>query len=165
MGMFDRIRFENDIPDPHLRDEEWQTKSLENALLDYRVSADGKLFVTRKEYDTKEAPDSLFGLSLYVVDEWEDRVDHHGVVEAYCYRRGEDQSHAVNDGTVIRAQERDGRVVLWGRTLPTGDEPTVDTDGIIEHTGGLAVTLLAEARRPDGSLVLALPPESFLGDA
>src|SRR5699024_1983379 len=57
MGMFDTIRFDNDIPDPELRDREWQTKSLENALIHYRISSDGELFETRTETRTRENPD------------------------------------------------------------------------------------------------------------
>lgn len=92
MGMFDHITFENDIPDPELRDQEWQTKSLENALLDYRVTSDGKLMLTRKEFRSREEPESFFGWRLEVVREWEEEVDHHGVIEAYTFERLEDDS-------------------------------------------------------------------------
>lgn len=93
MGMFDNVVFENDIPDPELRDREWQTKSLENAMLAYRVTPEGKLMVTRKEYRSREDPESFLGWTLEAVREWEEEVDHHGVIEAYTFQRLEDDSH------------------------------------------------------------------------
>lgn len=90
--MFDYIRFENDIPDPHLRDEEWQTKSLENLMNRYRVTTDGELIVKREKYEVVEAPNHILGMYENVVDEWEEKVEHHGVVEAYCFKRREDRS-------------------------------------------------------------------------
>lgn len=94
--MFDNIHFENDVPDPHLRDKEWQTKSLESALLKYRVTEAGELFVKREKLELVEAPDHLLGFRQNVVEEWEEKVEHHGVVEAYCFQRREDGSaHSI----------------------------------------------------------------------
>src|SRR5680860_751500 len=137
MGMFDSIRLENDIPDPHLRDEEWQTKSLDNALSAYRVSVDGELFVTRGEYEMKEAPDSFFGWTREVVSEWEERVDHHGVVEAYCYQRGEEENRAVIYDlyfTYGRLTSMERRVETYPHVPP---QPTVqDSSPIVEAAAG-----------------------------
>ena len=90
MGMFDTVRFENDIPDPELRDREWQTKSLENTLTDYRISSDGELFEKRTETRHREDPDSWLGWKAEVIREWEEKVDFHGVIEAYTDVKLED---------------------------------------------------------------------------
>jgi hypothetical protein len=96
MGMFGWIHLENKIPDPDLREREWQTKSLENFMLHYRVTADGELIVKRQEFEAQEDPGAFLGMKLKVVREWEETVDHHGVVETYNYRRlPDDSSHSV----------------------------------------------------------------------
>jgi hypothetical protein len=95
MGMFDRIRLENEIPDPELRDEEWQTKSLENMLLDYRVTREGELIVKRQEFERLEDSESFTGFVLKVVREWEEKVEHHGVVETYAHQDLPDESTRV----------------------------------------------------------------------
>jgi hypothetical protein len=84
--MFDWIHLENEIPDPDLREREWQTKSLENFMLHYRVTSDGELIVKRQEFKAREDPDTFLGMRLEVVREWEETVDHHGVVDTYNYR-------------------------------------------------------------------------------
>ncbi|MEX2535892.1 MAG: hypothetical protein WD273_09890 [Trueperaceae bacterium] len=96
MGMFDWLTFENDIPDPNLREREWQTKSLENAMLRYRVTEGGELFVTRNELRARDDSESFLGISFEVVREWEENVGYHGVIEAYTYERlADDSSHTV----------------------------------------------------------------------
>lgn len=96
MGMFDNIYFENDIPDPHLRDRQWQTKSLDNALLRYRVTAAGELMVKRAKYEVVEDPDYFLRFRQNVVAEWEEKVEHHGIIEAYCFQKHDDGSaHSV----------------------------------------------------------------------
>jgi hypothetical protein len=94
--MFDWIHLENEIPDPDLREREWQTKSLENFMLHYRVTSDGELIVKRQEFEAREDPDTLLGMRLEVVREWEETVDYHGVGETYIYRTLPDgSSHSV----------------------------------------------------------------------
>ena len=43
MGLFDTIRCDFPLPDPRLQDVEFQTKSLECAMLRYTITADGRL--------------------------------------------------------------------------------------------------------------------------
>lgn len=132
--MFDNIHFENDIPDPHLRDKEWQTKSLENALLKYRVTAEGELIVKREKYEFVEAPEHLFGFQQNVVDEWEEKVEHHGIVEAYCFQRREDGSaHSVtydlyfSYGQLDRLERREEEYPA-PRPIERNEDPTPMTE-------------------------------------
>jgi hypothetical protein len=49
MGLYDRIRCEYPLPDGFARTNGWQTKDLECALLDYTITADGRLVLDPDE--------------------------------------------------------------------------------------------------------------------
>lgn len=95
MSMFDRVHLENDIPDPDLRYKEWQTQSLRNALFHYRVTSDGELIVKRERHEFVEAPQHPLGFQQNLVAKWEEKVDHHGIVETYCLLEHDDGSRSM----------------------------------------------------------------------
>lgn len=47
MGMFDRLKCSYPLPDEEVQDEYFQTKDLENGLLEYEIVEGGWLFKTR----------------------------------------------------------------------------------------------------------------------
>jgi hypothetical protein len=157
--MFDRVYLENDIPDLELREREWQTKSLENMLLDYRVTRHGELIVKRQEFESQKDPDSFLGVVLKVVREWEERVEHHGVVETYTYEDLSDGSSRVLTYYLYFAYgrltsfERDERFLPPRRPVPRLED---DSPRQKEARGELEVDL------PETIQVLALKPEGEL---
>lgn len=63
MGMFDTIKLENPLPDPAWGSFTWQTKSLINALEDFRIDKDGQLWHTPCTYhhvEQQDRPDQKF---------------------------------------------------------------------------------------------------------
>jgi hypothetical protein len=159
MGMFDRVLLENDIPDPDLRDLEWQTKSLENMLLDYRVTREGELIVKRQEFGSREDPDSLTGMALKVVGEWEEKVEHHGVVETYSYEDEADGSARVVTYFLyftygkLTSLERTERTLPPRKVIPRRED---DSPRVSEVLGDIEVDL------PETIEILALRPEGAL---
>lgn len=170
MGMFDRIHLENEIPDPELRDEEWQTKSLENMLLDYRVTREGELIVKRQEFEPHEDPESFTGFVLKAVREWEEKVEHHGVVETYAHQDLPDESTRVLTYFLfftygrLTSLERTERVLPPRKPLPRleDDSPRVrNTFGELEVD--LPETIRILALEPEGNLfLLALGFDGYL---
>jgi len=103
--MFDNISFKRELPLPDelkkLKDDwfsyQFQTKDLDNCLLDFWVSSDGELFehVIEREYvpftekEKKENKKSKKHWSIWkdVIekDSYDKKVNHHGVIKFYTY--------------------------------------------------------------------------------
>jgi hypothetical protein len=170
MGMFDRIHLENEIPDPEFRDEEWQTKSLENMLLDYRVTREGELIVKRQEFERHVDSESRTGFVLKAVREWEEMVEHHGVVEAYAHQDLPDESTRVVTYFLyftygrLTSLERTERVLPPRKPLPRMEDgsPRV-RKAFGELEVDLPVTIRILALEPEGKLsLLALGFDGYL---
>ena len=98
--MFDSITVKQNLPMPEeIKDlKDWksyqfQTKDLDNCLLDYWISEDGELFehVVEREYIpyTKEEKKKLKGCDLWkdVIEKGskDEKVNHHGTLTFYTY--------------------------------------------------------------------------------
>lgn len=112
MGMYDAIRCDYPLPDPELQDAEFQTKDLGQTLSRYRITADGRLCLSREVVDIfdeghraphREEPRSMedkryHGDINFYTYVGEQRVEYHarfthGVIE--WIRRITDESPAV----------------------------------------------------------------------
>lgn len=96
MGMFDYLVVEVALPDgtpPQDNDtiterDKYQTKSMDNVMDTYVITAKGELYVERYEYDWIEAPESLLGGYAETVPDSYRReylTDYHGDLRFYTH--------------------------------------------------------------------------------
>lgn len=99
MGMFDTITCEYPLPDGYdARAVQFQTKDLDNSLLHYTITADGRLVAHRVEYEaTPPEEQPLYGTPAWEAGglarmlgmlrpkrTWDEEVPYHGDITFYC---------------------------------------------------------------------------------
>ena len=112
MGMFDEIRIEQILPgNTEIADEWYQTKSLENALTKYVITAKGELYEELWEYEWIDDGTALFkGYSQKIEGSYrrEYLTDYHGDIMLY---------KGMNSNNVLRdyfARFTDGKLTkMW----------------------------------------------------
>ena len=99
MGMFDEITVKKPLPLPkevdglniNWNEMVFQTKDLESCLSEYIISEDGFLYIKKKEYVpyTEEELKTKKGFSFIkeIVDKGLEKIEHHGVINFYCYEK------------------------------------------------------------------------------
>ena len=111
--MFDYIKVEVDLPDyfGNPADEEFQTKSFENLMEYYIITANGDLYRERYDYEWIDGPDTFFGGYMNPIKDSYRReylTDYHGDVIFYS---------GVDDRKVFRnyyARFTDGKLTkIW----------------------------------------------------
>ncbi len=88
MGLYDEITCEYPLPEtgylvPEGHDE-WQTKDLENAMIRYRISREGRLMRRGEKWEWVDDPDRPLTQGYFkLVDHWWVDTEYHGDVEFY----------------------------------------------------------------------------------
>ena len=97
--MFDEITVKKPLPLPkevdglniNWNEMVFQTKDLESCLSEYIISEDGFLYIKKKEYVpyTEEELKTKKGFSFIkeIVDKGLEKIEHHGVINFYCYEK------------------------------------------------------------------------------
>ena len=104
MGMFDNIKCEHKLPLPEdegkLKGYRWkgvtfQTKCLENLLLEYEIDASGQLWCYKTSHIFEDDDEAPFG--GYLKEAHRERLmdEHHGTVNFYDYNHGDEFDHEV----------------------------------------------------------------------
>ena len=94
MGMFDYIHCKYPLPEPSfdlsswgvkLNEIQYQTKDLENCLLEYTIRENGELWYDDVEYKWVDDENAFLKGYMDVVSSEQKPVNFHGIITFYCY--------------------------------------------------------------------------------
>jgi len=120
MGLFDRIIVKYPLPLPlevvdylpDIYDKEFQTKDLENLLIDYILEEDGKLYEVRVEREWVDDDDSFLKGYFKAVKEEILPSNYYGIVNFYAYERLHQGTNKGMDVSIdYLAKFNDGQLV------------------------------------------------------
>jgi hypothetical protein len=84
MGMFDELIIEYPLPDTEVQHEVFQTKSLEQGLLQFKISSHGKLILLERKWKREDdmplpsKPGIWFGEQMFIVSPGDVEIPYHG---------------------------------------------------------------------------------------
>lgn len=129
MGMFDYVIPECPMPSEARHVDGWQTKDFDCQMIDYRITAEGRLMREIVHYEDRSDPTaepgtlaSIVGMMTKVRDGWAD-MNHHGVVNFYTHSPGEgwlEFNATFTHGQLEKVERIDDR---YPAAAPSSTEP------------------------------------------